>query len=85
MTDGMPGNGRSMRAQQIVAKYTAGASLKTKLVVVLKTLLFLNRRNMFFQGCSIPGPLRPPAMLFTLRMIPGKKIADTMASRAPVI
>jgi hypothetical protein len=53
-------------------------------VVVLKTLLFLNNRKIFLQGCNIPGPLRPLAMLLTLRMMPGKKTADTIARIAEV-
>jgi hypothetical protein len=83
--EGNPANGTSRMAHRTVARYISGDSRKIKLVVVLITLPFLSRTQMFFQGWKSPGPFRPLAILFTRRMIPGKNNAVSTASNNPVI
>jgi hypothetical protein len=63
----------------IVEKYMEGAILKIKLVVSLYTDPFLRFRKISLRGCKISGPFRPEVRLFTLIMIPVKKIPVTRA------
>lgn len=69
-------NGSSSEAHTRVDNAITGAIWKIMPVVPLNTLPFLRRTAISFSGWKIPGPLRPDAILFVRRMIPGKNSAD---------
>ena len=64
---------------------TTGAIWNIIPVVVLNTLPFLSNTAISLTGCNIPGPVLPEAILFVLRIIPGKKNAVKIISNNPGI
>jgi hypothetical protein len=77
--------GKKKHGAVTVTSVTEGAMRKIIPAVLLNTLPFLTSTARSFNGWKMPGPRRPEAMLFVLRMIPGKKRAAITIRTKPAI